>query len=132
MDAETTETNSRLRQAALAELLVVLPFVLLGIVLTLSLYGIYFGVPLLAVTVPIVLVVRDVRREPGDPGARRRLAIASAFVAVVFSAALVGLVFVGLDDVDSFGDAAWVGVGVIWTAAAWVVAVICSREANSG
>ena len=111
------------RRAALALLIVVAPFLLLGAVLTISLFGAIFGVPLLLVTVPPATIAWRVRTAPSDGMQIGRLAFASALVAGALTLAIMAAVAVGLDDLDTPLEWGLLAVAVAWTAAAWWIAL---------
>jgi hypothetical protein len=110
------------RRTALALLIVVAPFLLLGAVLTISLFGAIFGLPLLLVTVPPALTAWRVRTAPSDNIRLRRFAIASAIVAGVITLAIVSMAAVGHDDLDTPLEWGLLAVAVAWLVAAWWVA----------
>lgn len=110
------------RRAALALLIVVAPFLLLGTLLTISLFGAFFGLPLLLGTVPPAVIAWRVRTGPSDSVRRGRFAIASALVASALTLAIIAVVAVGLDDLDTPLEWGLLGVAVAWVAAAWKVA----------
>lgn len=109
------------RRAALALLIVVAPFLLLGAVLTISHFGAVFGLPLLLVTVPPALIAWRVRTTPSDSVRVRRVAIASTIVAGALTLAIVAAVAVELDDLDTPLEWGLLAVAVAWvTAARWI------------
>lgn len=126
-----TVDGERLRRAAAVEFVVVLPVALTGVALTVSLYGIVFGVPLLVIAVPVIVFIRRVRSDPYDIESRRRLSIASVLVAVALTVALIALVVIGRDDLDSAADYAWLAVGTAWVALAWWAAISVRSAASS-
>jgi hypothetical protein len=111
------------RRAALALLIVVAPFLLLGTVLTVSLFGAVFGLPLLLVTVPPALIAWRVRTTPSDSMRLWRFTIASAIVAGALTLATVAAVAVGLDDLDTPLEWGLLAAAVAWIAAAWWIAL---------
>lgn len=111
------------RQAALALLIVVAPFLLLGAVLTISLFGAYFGLPLLLVTVPPTAIAWRVRTAPSDRVRLRRFAIASTLVASALTLTTIATAAGGLDDLDTPLEWGLFAVAVAWVAAAWWIAL---------
>lgn len=111
------------RRAALALLIVVAPFLLLGAVLTISLFGTVFGLPLLLVTVPPALIAWRVRTTPSDSMRLRRFASASAIVAGALTLTTAAAVAVGLDDLDAPLEWGLLAVAVAWVTAAWWIAL---------
>jgi hypothetical protein len=111
------------RRAALSLLIVVAPFLLLGAVLTISLFGAIFGLPLLLVTVPPAIVAWRVRTAPSDGMRLGRFAFASALVASALTVAIVAAAALGLDDLDSPLEWGLLAVAVAWIAAAWWIAL---------
>jgi hypothetical protein len=103
-------------------LVVVAPFLLLGAVLTISVFGAVFGLPLLLATIPPTLIAWRVRTAPSDSVRLGRFAVASAFVAGVLTLAIVSAVAVGRDDLDTTLELGLLAVAVGWVAAAWWVA----------
>ena len=94
-----------------------LPFVVVGVALTLSIYGAYFGIPLLAlVGRPWWAATRSVQRH-------RRLgptALGHTILALaVFTAGLVVSVLVGFDDLDTPIDAIALTIAVGWLTMCW-------------
>ena len=77
------------RRDALALLIVVAPSLLLGAVLTISLFGAYFGLSLLLVTVPPAAIAWRARTAPSDSVRLGRFAIASALVAGALTLATI-------------------------------------------
>lgn len=110
------------RRAALALLIVVAPFLLLGAVLTISLIGAYFGLPLLLVTVPPAMVAWRVRTAPSDSVQLGRFAIASTLVASALTLTTIATAAGGLDDLDTPLEWGLFAVAVAWVAAAWWIA----------
>ncbi len=111
------------RQTALALLIVLAPFLLLGTVLTISVFGAFFGLPLLLVTVPPAVVAWRVRTAPSDSMRLARSAFASALVAGALTLAIVATFAVGLDDLDTPLEFGGLAVAVGWVAGAWWVAL---------
>lgn len=110
------------RRTALALLVVVAPLLLLGVVLTISVFGAVFGLPLLLVTVPPALIAWRVRAAPSDRVRLARFAVASALVAVALTVAIVAAAAVGLDNLDSPLEWGALAGAVAWIAAAWWIA----------
>ena len=111
------------RRAALGLLIVVAPFLLLGVVLTISLFGAYFGLPLLLVAVPPAVIAWRVRAAPSDSVRLGRFAIASALVAVALTFTTIATAAGGLDDLDTPLEWGLFAVAVAWVAAAWWIAL---------
>jgi hypothetical protein len=105
-----------------ALLIVVAPFLLLGAVLTISLIGAYFGLPLLLVTVPPAMVAWRVRTAPSDSVQLGRFAIASTLVASALTLTTIATAAGGLDDLDTPLEWGLFAVAVAWVAAAWWIA----------
>ena len=110
------------KQAALAFLIVLAPFVLLGTVLTISLFGAVFGLPLLFATVPPAVVAWRLRSSPTDSQRLHRLTVCAFVVACVLTVALVGFSAVGIEDLDAAGEWALFVLAVGWLAWSWWVA----------
>lgn len=110
------------RRAALALLIVVAPLLLLGAVLTISLFGAVFGLPLLLVMVPPALIAWQVRTAPSDSMRLGGFAFASALVAGALTFAIVSAAVVGHEDLDTPLEWGLLAVAVAWVAAAWSVA----------
>lgn len=100
-------------------LILVAPFLVLGIVLALSLFGLAFGLPLLAVTVPITLAAARARREPDEPDRRRRLGIAAIVLAITLSAGLIAVLITSAGELDLAVEWVLLVVSIGWIAAAW-------------
>ena len=111
------------RRAALGLLIVVAPFLLLGVVLTISLFGAYFGLPLLLVTVPPAVIAWRVRNAPSDSVRLGRFAIASALVAAALTLTIIATAAGGLDDLDTPLEWGLLAVAVAWVTAAWWIAL---------
>jgi hypothetical protein len=107
--------------------LLVMPFLALGVILTLSLYGIYFGLPLLLLTLPPFRAGRRVVRHPDDPSALKRLARAAGFAGTVLTAVVIATVAVGWDDLDSLDAVAGLVVSLAWITGFWWVAFAAHR-----
>ncbi len=106
---------------ATIELILVAPLVVLGIVLTLSLFGAIFGLPLLAFVVPVALVSTRIRNTPGDLGRRDHFRWASLALAGVMTVVLGLGVAVGAGDVDRVVEYALLSLALAWTTGAWWV-----------
>ena len=119
------------RRAALALIIVVAPFLLLGAVLTISLFGAVFGLPLLLVTVPPALIAWRVRTAPSDSMRLGRLAVASALVVGVLTVAIVAAAAVGHEDLDTPLEWGLLAVAVAWVVAAWWVAFTARTLTNA-
>ncbi len=128
--ADGGETAEGRRLVALAEIGVIAPFLILGIVMTLTIWFAYFGIPLLIVIGPVAYLAASVRRDPADDDLMRWLAAASVAVAAVLTAALVGLVVVGIDDLDAPLDLVALVCGAAWVVWAWTVAMRAWRAAR--
>ena len=94
-----------------------LRFVIVGVALTASIYGAYFGIPLLAlVGRPWWTATRSVQKH-------RRLgstALGHTIVALaVFTGGLVVSVLLGLDDLDTPIDGVLLAIGVGWLTMCW-------------
>ncbi|MEL6893730.1 MAG: hypothetical protein AAFP84_19215 [Actinomycetota bacterium] len=115
------------RRAAFMLLVVVAPFLGLGAVLTISLFGAVFGLPLLLATIPPTLIAWRVRTAPSDSVRLGRFVVASAFVAGVLAVAIVLAAAVARDDLDTTLEWGLLAVAVGWVAAAWWVAFTAQR-----
>ena len=119
------------RRAALALIIVVAPFLLLGAVLTLSLFGAVFGLPLLLMAVRPALIALQVRTAPSDSMRLGRFAVASALVTGVLTLAIVSAAAVGHDDLDTPLEWGPLAVAVAWVVAAWWVAFTARTLTNA-
>lgn len=111
------EYAQRDRRAAWLTAVALLPFVVVGVALTASVYGAYFGIPLLAlVGRPWWAATRSVQKH-------RRLgstALGHTIVAfAVFTAGLVVSVLVGFDDLDTPMDVIGLAIAVGWLTMCW-------------
>ncbi len=107
------------RRAALVVLVVAAPILAAGILLTLSLYGIPFGVPLLIVAIPTAMSARAVRTGPRDAPSLRKLRLAATIQAGLLTVAFAAALLVGIDDIDRPLDVVLLGLPVAWIALAW-------------
>lgn len=110
------------RVVALAELGVIGPFLVFGVLATLSIWYAVFGAPLLMLVGPVAYLAIRVRRDPADDDRMRWLAAAAVGVASALTALGVGLLVVGLDDLDAPLDVAAAAFGAVWVAWSWMVA----------
>jgi hypothetical protein len=95
-----------------------LPFVVLGVALTASIYGAYLGIPLLALAGrPWWAATRSVQKQ-------RRLgstALGHTSVAIaVLTAGLFVSVLLGLDDLDTPIDVMGLAIAVAWLTMCWL------------
>jgi hypothetical protein len=111
------EYAQRDRRAAWLTAVTLLPFVVVGVALTASVYGAYFGIPLLAlVGRPWWAATRSVQK-------RRRLgstALGHTIAALaVFTAGLVVSVLVGVDDLDTPIEGVLLAIAGGWLTMCW-------------
>ncbi len=111
------------RSAALILGVVVTPFVLVGVVLVASIFGIPFGVPILALAVPGLLTAIRAWRKPRELKSRSRLKYATFIISSTLTTVLLVCVLLASEDIDSAVDVAAVLSGVFWSALAWFSAV---------
>ena len=108
-------------------MVLMVPLLLVGGVLTASVYGIYFGLPLLAVTWPVFRAGRRAFRQPSDRAALRRVVILGSLAAAVLSGAVAIAAVIGRDDLDSAIDIAAFAVAGLWVAGIWNAAAGARR-----
>lgn len=110
----------RVERAATTAMVLAAPFFVAGIVAVLTVILLIFGVPLLLVSTPVLLIAGRARRAPDDPEQQRRLGFVTFAFAAVLSGGLVAAVVAWRDDIDP--PLAWLllGLGVVWVATAWV------------
>jgi len=121
MVTATNELRDRRRRATV-ELVVVAPLLLAGVVLTASLFGAYFGIPLLLVAVPLWIVAWRVRTDPGDDRRFRRLRVGASLLALGLAVVVGANLAYGFDDLDAPAEIIILFVALCWVAAAWWVA----------
>ena len=109
--------EQRDRRAAWLTAVALLPFVVVGLALTASIYGAVFGIPLLALVArPWWAATRSVQRHR-HLGAT---ALGHTVVALAaLTAALVVAVILGLDDLDTPMDVIGLAIAVGWLAVCW-------------
>lgn len=104
-------------------LISIFPVFLVSVALTLSLFGIVFGLPLLFSS--LFIINRGVKawRQYADSAVLHACGSAYRLVAVSYTVTLVLLVLVGWDDISSFTDVVPVLAAAIWVVATWLSAV---------
>ena len=112
-------------------MLLMLPFVVVGAALTVSLYGAFLGLPLLLVSWMAFRAGRRASRDPEDLATLKRLARDAAVAGALLGAVIVITVIYGWDDLDSVIEFACLVVALAWTAAIWWVAADALRAARS-
>lgn len=117
------QAAGRGRRAGRMLMLLMVPFLVVGVALTVSIFGAYFGIPLLAGSWPVFRAGRRAYRQPTDPAALRRVTVLASVAAGVLTVAIVITAVVGLDDLDSALDLGALTVAVLWTAGIWSAAV---------
>lgn len=117
----TTGLRDRRRRATV-ELVVVAPLLFAGAALTASLFGAYFGVPLLLVAVPLSIAAWRVRADPSDDRGFRRLRMGASLLALGLAVVVGANLAYGFDDLDAPAEIVIAGVALCWVAAAWWVA----------
>lgn len=112
-------TSAEVQLTARALMIVIAPLLLLGVVLTISLFGAYFGVLLLLLTIPVAWTAWKVNSEPNSPALLNRLNVAAYAVAVTLTVAFVIGVITGRDDLDTAVEFLLLALSLVWIGTSW-------------